>query len=388
MLRLFCLLCSMILLHADFVLPRDSRKLSSLEIRNEFTIAVSIGGQLGRLYLDSMIENLFIPNPTITFLLFFELQKSHIHNTGIIFHGTVPRYVNYTVDKLRVELQENFDKHKLHHVKIAHISIEQGKSRSEWMETMQVPKIDRFHQLRKFDWTHFILEMYRHQVDAAQAMIDHEKSLPAPYDYVAMIREDIFFYSPINMLNLLSMMRHPSHNLTNIDFPAIKQRYSIYSDEIYEQHEMAFRKAKEQLNTSELAGCDVISKDCLRWSGFNIRFELFSREAGLALLQSRLSYYRYLNSYRKHVINPEEFDLKQAEGLNLHLCYLDVHHLPLTVVRIINATNPDAFCFMKSEVSDDNNQICYPKSNDTLVHSHLCENYVKRHKVAFSQGFT
>ncbi len=122
------------------------------------------------------------------------------------------------------------------------------------------------------------------------------------------------------------------------------------------------------ISTPSNVRCQFLSKDCLQWSGVNIRFELYDRLTGLAILQSRISYYKYLWMFKRQVYNPESFNLFQVTDLHANICNVNSKILPLTVARL----QKNEYCFEKDEIFN-NNEICYPLQYYDFIYSHWCK---------------
>ena len=80
-----------------------------------------------------------------------------------------------------------------------------------------------------------ILNMYQHQVDCAGAILKHERHRGSAFDYIVAVREDTYFFSPVDM-------------------------------------DVVVRSIGE--------GCDLVSKECHAYDGLNMRFQLLRGSKG------------------------------------------------------------------------------------------------------------
>ena len=249
------------------------------------------------------------------------------------------------------------------------------------------------------------------------------------FDYILSIREDLYFFDRIHVMRDLihskmhpisssvvpismnrklteeSQHRHSSLNrLWNRELFPILDDTTIYNAGLYNEYVDRFQpifdgwNKAEDLNTKQWhdiltssssdndtnnevplstttpiptrtnVRCQFLSKDCLKWSGVNIRFELYDRVTGLVILQSRISYYKYLWILKRQVYNPESFNLFQVTDLHANICNVNSIILPLTVVRL----QMNEYCFEKDEIFN-NDEICYPLQYHDFIYSHWCK---------------
>eukprot|EP01039_Chlorochromonas_danica_P003573 gene3573-3912_t len=332
-------------------------------------IAVCICGQLGRLIVNSTFVHLLQPNPSINFTIFYHLQRSYIHNTG---HTMKPSpYLNFSEQDLRRELEQVYLP-TTPHVSLGSILFNHHVTHDEWRTRLNMHKLARIYQRPLLPFQHLILEMYKHHVDCANEIISYEDS-SAPFDFVLLLREDLFFFHSLHMQPLLSRMSPATSQEKYFSFQRSNES-SIYSSELYQNlmaastSNLSLDNVSGALSSAASESCHVMSKDCLRWGGLNIRFELFTRVAGLSLLQSRISFYKYLEATNSKIYNPERFDLIQMDRLGYKACFAGTTDIPLTVARY----NNESFCFNWVELWY-GKDFCYPTSNDSFVSGHLCQ---------------
>eukprot|EP01039_Chlorochromonas_danica_P005634 gene5634-6212_t len=292
-------------------------------------VAVCICGQLGRLILDSPFKNLFQPNPFVNFTLFYHLQRSYIHNTGC--HMTPSPYANYGKKALRRELEEVFLPASPH-VSIGNISFNNHHSYEEWKSFMNMSNLNAIYQKHLQPFQHLILEMYKHQVDCANDIISHEHSSSSRFDFVILMREDLYFFFPMHLQTVLLRMKATSRK--EKDFP-FQQASQIYSSELFRKilGDQSLMAASNTFPPNSPGRCHMMSKNCLKWGGINIRFELFSRVVGISLLHTRLSFYKFLEETKNPILNPEYFDIGHAQVMKWSSCEANVHEIPLAATR-------------------------------------------------------
>ena len=187
------------------------------------------------------------------------------------------------VDGERVRTRAEWERHIL-----SHIDVTQSHSRN----------LNRIAQY--VGYQHMILNMYQHQVDCAGAILKHERQRGSAFDYIVAVREDTYFFSPVDM-------------------------------------DVVVRSIGE--------GCDLVSKECLAYDGLNMRFQLLRGSKGLAYLAGRISFYAALRP--SSVKNPETFDLRHAHSLGMRTCALPVSVVPAAAARYIGN---GSFCFPSREV--------------------------------------
>jgi hypothetical protein len=112
-----------------------------------------------------------------------------------------------------------------------------------------------------------------------------------------------------------------------------------------------------------------VSKDCLKWSGANIRFELFDRFTGFLILQTRLSYFKMMFNRGWQAFNPEQFDLSHVQRLHGKVCEADSMELPLTVARL----KDNHYCFERDEIFAGQKEQCYPSNQRDFIWGNFCK---------------
>ncbi len=330
---------------------------------------------------------------------------------------------NNTPDKVHVESNP--------HIKLAGVQVMPTVGKEGWEKRLGIELVQTKHHVFTQKWlrvlTPSVLEMYGHQVECVREIIRYEHKLVEEikshskgiFDYILSIREDLYFFQRVYMMRdlLQGHMQIPSHQ-QSVSTPILAQRklspshhpstshhelfpilddVTVYNYLLYEDYLNRYaplfdawneldRKNIELWNTSSPQDststnatvstrpenihkrCQFLSKDCLKWSGVNIRFELYDRLTGLAILQSRISYYKYLWVKNRQLWNPEDFDLSQVSNLHANMCEVNSIVLPLTVSRL----QKNEYCFEKDEIFHQQDN-CYPLDYHDFIYSHWCE---------------
>jgi len=122
--------------------------------------------------------------------------------------------------------------------------------------------------------------------------------------------------------------------------------------------------------------CHIFSKACLTYKGMNDRFHVMQRKRGLALLASRLYYYRTLlrqpkSSTGDHMTkNTERFELQMVSWLGMQRCEVPpsvIPAIPARLQRLRNASTGStstSTCFMTKELAE------YPGAPRCLIPEH------------------
>merc|ERR1711879_1015431 len=122
--------------------------------------------------------------------------------------------------------------------------------------------------------------------------------------------------------------------------------------------------------------CYFVAKDCLNWSGVNLRLQVFTRDAGMWTLLNRVPFYKSGYKGNWTAFNPEMFEKKQLEeGGNFTICQLGPNELPVLAARHLGKNE---FCFIEKELASwgrRGNKHClpdYPGQTDWAL-EHCCD---------------
>lgn len=194
-----------------------------------------------------------------------------------------------------------------------------------------------------------ILNMYHNHVKCAFEIERLEHSHDARFDYLVSAREDAFVFSNVDLAR-------------------------------FDPH------------------CQLIYKNCLTWSGINMRAQLIRRDA-LPFLKDRLRFYVETQISGVEFTTPEVWELTQANALQLARCPVHVDDWPVTAMRHRGAHLQP--CFFANEICEpgphkascmsprrhsqlDNVSLraCYPAANASFVGTHVCIEHPSRHRAA------
>jgi hypothetical protein len=164
----------------------------------------------------------------------------------------------------------------------------------------------------------------------------HEQFMNMSFTHVLSTREDIFYFRPMDLSFVLSLFTSKG--------------------------------------SKDFSNCDVVTKECLAWSGLHMRWQLARRNASEFIFGKRFNFYEHLIKHNQEAYNPERYELAQVKYYQLHVCELLIDYIPNAVVRHIKDGH---VCFLRPEIIDN----CVPKENDTFVSRHLCNHVPKSHRV-------
>lgn len=296
--------------------------LQFIEIIIASKIAVCVGGQLARWLPEHIVNGLILSNPQYTFNTFVNIQfrtQRHpiVYNTDshLTFHPS-----NLTELAQGKILEYISDLYFHPNSNLVSITYTTADKKEDWEnDSILHGNIDRIVQYKATQSS--ILNMYLHQENCLNQIRNFERRKNFTFDYVLGTREDIFYFSPVNLTFLLENMQ------------------------------------KE--------GCVIATKECLTWGGINMRWQLFTRNATDYFYGKRFEYYRYLQDNNIVVYNPEQFEHRQAQFYQLKICQYFSHQIPNAVARHVK---DGQFCFFKAEIIDN----CVPSVNNTFVNDHHC----------------
>jgi hypothetical protein len=192
----------------------------------------------------------------------------------------------------------------------------------EWLRLFGVDQLDRITQYVG-DRQVNILNMYNHQVECARHVerLEETERGGVPFDWIISTREDAHYFHDIDLQKLII-------------------------------------EAQDE--------CDLITKNCLDFSGINMRFQLLRRQRGLHFLKTRLDFYKGMYTDNSTIQNPEMFEDKQAnqQSSMMKVCKRPISDVPVNVGR--HTTKGD-FCFLHYEVEG-----CVPPEAVRYVNRKRC----------------
>ena len=251
-------------------------------IPRKLRIAVCVSGQLGRFQPHHLLRGLVLPNPAINFSFFYNLQLSSSDVTKTVIYST-DSHLFYNSTKFAwmrtnevTEYVKNLMSTANSHVVSVHYGY--GQNVSYWRELLNGSLLP-MQAFRSEEMQMRILNMYQFQPLCVQQLLSYEREafFGAPFHYIIYSREDIYTFAAVNLTVLLPLLRHSGQNDT------------------------ISRHTSENVSSGM---CDAISKNCLHHGGINMRFYVLTRNAGIAFLGQRLTFYKYLRDHNVVVFNP------------------------------------------------------------------------------------
>ena len=280
-------------------------------------IAVCIGGQAARWQPQHLLDGLIFPNlkDNYHFFMFSNIQHSQVvfnTDTSNTFSPSLISGMN--IDKARSYLDSLAFHSPL--VTVASLKYSRMITKEALLKYFNVSKLDRITQYTDVQTT--ILNMYAHQVMCVQQILQFEQDSstdqPFRFDCIISTREDIFFFRPINITKVISRLRTDTS-------PGSLLAVSI-------------KKSQRNYRQNPIPPvCDIIYKKCRNFWGFNMRLYILTREVGIQFLGNRFSFYKYLYQINQTILNPERFELSQANALRLFGCPVSVEEFPVTAIR-------------------------------------------------------
>lgn len=337
-LQAFLLLFSS-MLHEKVLYNRNfSPKATEDEFLNqkgyEGEVAVCISGQVARWQPHHLVKGLLKANPQFRFYLFFNIQAHKNHSE--IVYNTDPENVFQQSDMTGLNYEQSWqiltEMNNLANSRVISLLYIAAANADEWKQALNTTKLDRITQYLHAQTT--ILNMYAHHPHCIEQILAYEKTrntqiknnylTPFHFDYIASTREDVYFFKPMNLSPIASIIT-PNKNHS----------------------------------------CDIPFKRCLNFWGFNMRFYLLRRDVGVRFLGNRLSFYRFMFDVNRTVENPERFELNLAVALQLSPCPMSVEDYPVTAAR--QSSQREGVCFIWFEVDR-----CVPKDSQQFVKQHFC----------------
>ena len=313
------------------------------------SVAVCISGQPSRLWPRSLIENLVDANPLYAFDVLLALGPIRVlvYNTvGLPARDNALRNMTHyrspladlAAEDLRLVMQAFGSGRHAVHV----LDVTRDRDADEWRREMRTSKLGGIYMYTSTQ--DGILNTYAHHASCARAIETLEDVRGRRFDYIISTRDDIYLIGPLKLLPLLA------------------------TD----------------------STCDIYTKGCMGWGGLNDRFHILRRERGLALLASRLDFYRIVihepPTDRVHrTKNPERFEYQMTGWLGMRVCTCPwdarsasvwnttaresrcTIEIPVVAARF--SSNGTA-CFMPKELSSPFTAECYAKGDP--LHKREC----------------
>eukprot|EP00912_Choanoflagellata_sp_UC4_P000979 UC4_evm1s607 len=301
-------------------------------------IAVCVSGMLERLQPSHILSKFVEPNDKKEA---FQIDVVYaIANASQLYYSTHGS-VTYSKTEFAVENEDIFSLKlmALTRSKVFVLPRTSARSRDEWKSWLELDATQKMDRIAQYSGIiDKIFDMYSHQNDCVSALRSIEKFYGEPYDYIVSTREDVFPLKPIDLSLLLSA------------------------------------------RTLDGELCDIIVKDCLSWGGLNMRFQLLRRSKAFEFLGGRFAFYKESYIKNKTYVNPEIFELAQAENLGLKICPVSIDVLPVVVAR---HTYDGKFCFIPPEIEFSrtdkkieeqmHGRLCIPHDTTDFVNYHRCK---------------
>eukprot|EP00968_Pinguiococcus_pyrenoidosus_P029384 scaffold8536_cov248-Pinguiococcus_pyrenoidosus.AAC.3 len=261
-------------------------------------VGVCICGMLSRTQPDSFAKNVLEANPDVDFSVVYVLQDARkpVYSTDYKLRIREPApFAQYTHAEALSVLQRISPAN----AQVNLTDFVPTKDLDSWQATLRASAAEIQMVLTQYgDITDRILNMYGLQVRCGKEL----RALGKDFDAVILSREDAYLLDRLDLRPLLARIAE--------------------------------------------GACDHISKSCLSWGGVNMRFQMYSSEMGLEMLESRLRFFKRLMDKRERVHNPETFEMEQLEEAHATRCLVSVEELPVVVAR---HTHGGEFCIIHAE---------------------------------------
>jgi hypothetical protein len=309
-------------------------------IYHSYDVAVCISGQTARWLPEQFYNGIIQANPGHVFHLFFNLQYTPSKDLSSVF--TTNSLLSFQPTPINKMNQfQMFD--YLHEIygnssnsKIESFQLVPPKSIEDWEKTLN-SKLDRIYLYTNKQ--NVILNLFMHHRRCYEQILFYEEFHPSnKIDFVINTREDIFFFKPISLQYLFP--NRLKENLNRISYTNIT------------------------LNSIKQGDCNLVVKDCLKWFGVNMRFQLFSRDHLQYIMGKKISYYKYLIKQNQTVRNPEIFEAELFKHYRINICEYSVNDLPLAAIRYVDK---NLSCFIPQEIDG-----CTPQGFEPFARSHRC----------------
>lgn len=303
-------------------------------------VAVCVSGQLSRFLPEYIASGLIKPNPSIYFLLFLNMQYKFGSASGLYSTDSHLSFHQTNLTSLTQTQLSNYLHNLLatsNNSEMISLVFTNSEGIAYWEKIIQRSPLDRIHQYTSIQPN--ILNMYRNQYNCISQIESYESLTGNAVDYVISSREDLYYFYGLNLSYLLSFM-----------------------------------KQQRQLSSNHKV-CDMISKECLAWTGLNMRWQLFTRNASIFMMKRRFEYYQSLYSTNQTFLNPEIFEKQQSLYYGLKVCdHFLIDFIPNIAARHVQAGH---ICFAKPETID----YCVPNNYTSFVAANLCHKAHKRFRM-------
>lgn len=332
----------------------------AIEARNP-RVAVCIQGQIRRWLPQLILPNLIESNPDIDLVFFVNLQyptKSQGSHYSTLSHLTLSPS-NVSQATFESSLTQVHEQWTTNHSSIGQIAFHNPYPREYFQEKFQTTRLAVIEQYEAVQ--HLILNMYSHQEHCITQLQEYEinvfqnkynstvessaSNTSKHFDYVLSLREDIYFFRPLVLRTVIDQYLLNPQGVALQDSVGKGQKRDV--------------------------GCHIVQKNCLRWSGLNMRGQLLRREHALAFLGQRLSYYNQNVQTHQEILNPEGWELKQLHDLHLRACDVPVDLFPITVARNLPGGK---YCFIPFEIMHK----CIPRGMHQEINALDCHKVLRQ----------
>eukprot|EP01040_Poterioochromonas_malhamensis_P017043 gene17043-19498_t len=330
---------------------------------SSLNIAVCISGQTSRWVPEYLYDGLIASNPNHYFYLFFNLQYQTSSDISSTFTTKTSNLYQLTpINQMKHSDMMQYV-HKLfttENSQIAAIELVPPKSLQEWKKSLKHNQLDRIYLYTRKQ--HAVMNLYSHQHRCLEQMKVFQDMHSVSFDYVLNTREDIYYFSPIvlDRFFLTSMKNDSTVSGKEVAVPTQVVKNSLADD-----------------------SCGIMAKDCLKWNGTNMRWQLLPARQAVQILGNRFRYYEHLYSTQATLRNPEIFELNQYKHFGINICEFSVSDLPVAAIRYFGSpkAHPSSIreesaktCFIPQEYGDN----CVPEQYFSFVRKKNCNQILKR----------
>lgn len=342
-------------------------------------VAVCVQGQVVRWLPHLVAQGLLHSNPNFDFVFFVNLQYQTSSAPPVFSSAPYLTFPPANITKLSFEAAFQYvtEAWTTNHSRIAHFTFHSMKPK-EYFENYFGKSPLQSPMKHYSDSQHVVLNMYTHQEYCIQQLRAYERdvwhapmedpncdiiqqsystqqsphhrcnasttALPGQhFDYVLSLREDIYFFKPLNLQKLIT--NHLLNPWSSV--------------------------LRSTPRTGGQPGCHLAAKECLRWNGVNMRSQFLRRDDALLFLGGRLRFYRHSLEHNIVSLNPESFELAQLRFLNRTACHITVDDFPVTAARQLR---DDTTCFIGVEIF----KRCIPRGMEDDIWARYCDELLKK----------
>lgn len=312
---------------------------------NAKTVALCIQGQIRRWLPEYVVPNVIEPNPNFQFVFFVNLQYSTSEQKSQYSTHPELKYdpANISHTPFEESLTSVHERWTTARSTVAQISFHHPLSREYFLNEFHVSDLNVITQYPQIQ--HLILNMYSHEEQCIDQMMKYEQKHfensnryhNHKFDFVLSLREDAYFFKPLNLSTLLN------EYLLNPKAKTLKESVA---------------------SLPNVPGCHIIHKSCLRWGGLSMRGQFMHRDDAESFFGGRLAYYNQSLVKKEKTHNPEQWELKQLHELKLRGCDVPVELFPVTAARV----KDNDICFIPEEIVGR----CFPAETEQFVWDHEC----------------